>query len=67
MDNGSSLIFELPGFNGAAAGAQQMSLAALKGANNTSYYKDDDSLWVKLVVDNTEGSDSASSSIEVTR
>jgi len=67
MDNGSSLIFELPGFNSAAAGAQQMSLAALKGANNTSYYKDDDSLWVKLVVDNTEGSDSASSSIEVTR
>jgi cell migration-inducing and hyaluronan-binding protein len=67
MDKGSSLIFELPGFNSAAAGAQQMSLAALKGANNTSYYKDDDSLWVKLVVDNTEGSDNASSSIEVTR
>ncbi len=58
MDNGSSLIFELPGFNAAATGVQQNSLAALKSANNTSYFKGEDSLWVKLVVDNADEPDS---------
>jgi cell migration-inducing and hyaluronan-binding protein len=44
------VIFELPGFTTAAAGAEQASLAALREASETSYYKDDDTLWVKLVV-----------------
>jgi hypothetical protein len=53
MDDGSWVIFELPGFATAAAGAEQGSLAALRDASDTSYYKDDDTLWVKLVVDNS--------------
>lgn len=50
MDTGSWVIFELPGFTTAAAGAQQSSLAALRNALDTSYYKDGDTLWVKLLV-----------------
>ncbi|MDG1852220.1 MAG: hypothetical protein P8J44_08920, partial [Gammaproteobacteria bacterium] len=61
MDNGSSVIFELPGFTTPAGGRAQNNLDALRQANESSYYKDEESLWVKLVVDN------ASSSIEVIR
>jgi cell migration-inducing and hyaluronan-binding protein len=50
MDKGSWVIFELPEFTTAAAGVEQSSLAALKGANATSYFRDGDTLWVKLVV-----------------
>ena len=53
MDNGSWVIFELPGFKTAAAGAERSSLAALRDASDTSYYKDGDTLWVKLVVETT--------------
>jgi hypothetical protein len=52
MDNGSWVVFELPGFTTAAAGAEQGRLAALRDARDTSYYKDGDTLWVKLVVAN---------------
>jgi cell migration-inducing and hyaluronan-binding protein len=52
MDDGSWVIFELPGFTTASAGEEQSSLAALRESGDTSYYKDDDTLWVKLVVDN---------------
>jgi cell migration-inducing and hyaluronan-binding protein len=55
MDDGSWVIFELPGFTTAAAGAEQSSLAALRDARETSYYKDGDTLWVKLVVANADG------------
>jgi cell migration-inducing and hyaluronan-binding protein len=55
MDNGSWVVFELPGFTTAAAGAQQSSLAALRDARDTSYYKNGDTLWVKLVVANAGG------------
>jgi cell migration-inducing and hyaluronan-binding protein len=55
LDNGAWVIFELPGFKTAASGAEQSSLAALRAASNTSYYVDDDALWVKLVVENTGG------------
>src|SRR5690606_36630827 len=47
MDHGSWVIFELPGFTTAAAGTEQRSLAALRDASDTSYYKDGDTLWVK--------------------
>ena len=50
MDKGSWVIFELPGFTAAATGAPQTSLAALRSATDTSYYKDGKELWVKLVV-----------------
>jgi hypothetical protein len=55
MDQGSWVIFELPGFTTAAAGAERSSLAALRDASDTSYYKDGESLWVKLVVASTGG------------
>ncbi|MGZ5793849.1 MAG: G8 domain-containing protein [Croceibacterium sp.] len=55
MDDGSWVIFELPGFTTAAGGAKQDSLAALRSAKGTSYFKDGDTLWVKLVVDNSAG------------
>ncbi|HEY6456181.1 MAG TPA: G8 domain-containing protein [Steroidobacteraceae bacterium] len=49
LDRGSWVIFDLPGFTTAASGTQEHSLDALRMASNTSYYKDNGSLWVKLV------------------
>jgi cell migration-inducing and hyaluronan-binding protein len=49
MDAGSWVIFELPGFTTAAAGTEQSSLNALRKATDTSYFKDKDALWVKVV------------------
>jgi cell migration-inducing and hyaluronan-binding protein len=50
MDKGSWVIFELPGFTKAVSGTQQGSMDALRKASETSYFKDGDDLWVKLVV-----------------
>jgi cell migration-inducing and hyaluronan-binding protein len=55
MDDGSSVVFELPGFSATAGGAQQASLAALREADKTSWFSDNGTLWVKLVVDNSAG------------
>lgn len=49
LDPGSWVIFQLPGFTTAAAGTSQSNLDALRKANETSYYKDKDALWVKMV------------------
>jgi cell migration-inducing and hyaluronan-binding protein len=49
MDQGSWVIFELPGFATAASGTEQGSLDALRQANETSWFRDRDALWVKLV------------------
>ena len=49
LDKGSWVIFQLPGFSTAAAGTQQASLDALRNASDTSYFKDKDALWVKVV------------------
>ena len=49
LDRGSWVIFELPGFTAAASGTEQSSLEALRTASDTSYYKGNGSLWVKLV------------------
>jgi cell migration-inducing and hyaluronan-binding protein len=51
MDKGSWVTFELPGFTSAAVGTPQDSLDALRAAKTTSYFKDKNSLWVKLVVE----------------
>src|SRR5687767_11141647 len=50
MNQGSWVIFELPGFTRAASGTAQSSLEALRSASETSYFRDGDDLWVKLVV-----------------
>ena len=56
LDAGSWVIFELSGFTTAAAGTEQSSLAALRNAGDTSYFKGNDALWVK-VVSNGNGAD----------
>jgi cell migration-inducing and hyaluronan-binding protein len=50
MDQGSWVIFELPGFTKAASGTEQPNMDALRKANATSYFRGGDALWVKLVV-----------------
>ncbi len=75
MDNGSWVIFEVPGFTAAAKGTQQSSLDALRSASATSYFKSDDALWVKLVNQNVAapaapagpGGPGPANSIEVSR
>jgi cell migration-inducing and hyaluronan-binding protein len=55
MDDGSWVIFQLPGFTTTAGGQQEPSLDALRAAPKTAYFKDGNNLWVKLVVDNKAG------------
>jgi len=55
MDDGSSVIFELPGFTTPAGGAEQPTLAALRDADKTAWFRENGTLWVKLVVDNAAG------------
>ena len=49
LDAGSWVMFELPGFTTASTGTAQSSLDALRKASDTSYYKGNGSLWVKIV------------------
>ena len=50
MAKDSWVVFELPGFANAASGKQQDSIDALRKANETSYFKGPDAVWVKLVI-----------------
>ncbi len=50
MNQGSWVVFDLPGFTAAAAWKQQNSMDALRKASETSYFRDKDDLWAKLVV-----------------
>jgi cell migration-inducing and hyaluronan-binding protein len=69
LDRGSWVIFELPGFTTAASGAPQNSLDALRQASATSYYKGQDSLWVKVVSsgDAGNGAPGGGTSLQVSR
>jgi cell migration-inducing and hyaluronan-binding protein len=49
MDKGSWVVFELPGFTKSASGTQQGSMDALRKASETSWFKNGNDLWVKLV------------------
>jgi cell migration-inducing and hyaluronan-binding protein len=49
LNKDSWVIVQLPGFNTAASGTQQASLDALRKASETSWFKDKDALWVKVV------------------
>ena len=49
MDTGSWVIFELPGFANASSGTEQRSLNALRQAKETAWFRDGDTLWIKLV------------------
>ena len=55
LDSGSWVIFELPAFTTAASGTPQNSLDALRKAGETSYFKDKDALWVKVVSNGDPG------------
>lgn len=56
MEDGSWVIFELPGFaTSTAEGLEQSSLEDLRAAEHTAWFAGEDSLWVKLVVDNSGG------------
>jgi cell migration-inducing and hyaluronan-binding protein len=50
MDKDSWVMFELPGFTTADSGTEQASMDALRKASETSYFRDQNDLWVKLVV-----------------
>jgi cell migration-inducing and hyaluronan-binding protein len=50
MNKDSWVIFELPGFANAPTATKQDSLDALRKASETSYFKGNDALWVKIVV-----------------
>ena len=50
MNKDSWVMFQLPGFSTAASGTKMDSMDALRKASETAYFKDKDSLWVKLVV-----------------
>jgi cell migration-inducing and hyaluronan-binding protein len=50
MNKDSWVMFELPGFTKASSGTKQDSLDALRKAAETSYFKDQNALWVKLIV-----------------
>ena len=69
LDRGSWVIFELPGFTTAASGAPQDSLDALRKASATSYFKDKDALWVKVVSngDSGTGAPGGGTSLQVSR
>jgi hypothetical protein len=49
LDKGAWVVFQLPGFTKATAGTQQGSMDALRRASETSWFKDGNGLWVKLV------------------
>ncbi len=55
MDSGSAVILEFPGYASATGGVEAASMDALRAATETSFFRDGDSLWAKLVVDNEAG------------
>jgi cell migration-inducing and hyaluronan-binding protein len=69
LDRGSWVVFQLPGFTTAASGAPQDSLDALRKASDTSYFKDKDALWVKVVSngDLGTGAPGGGTSLQVSR
>jgi cell migration-inducing and hyaluronan-binding protein len=69
LDRGSWVLFELPGFTTAASGTPQESLDALRKASDTSYYKDKDALWVKIVSsgDSLSGAPGGGNGLQVSR
>ncbi len=73
MDAGSWVIFELPGFTTAASGTEQRSLDALRRASDTSFFKDANALWVKVISNGNgargpgSGGPGGGTSVQVTR
>ena len=53
--DGSWVVLKLHGFTATDKGMAQSSLAALRAAGETSYYKDGDTLWIKLFAEKQGG------------
>ncbi len=66
LEKGSWVIFDLPGFTTAASGTPQDSLEALRAASDTSYFKDKDALWVKVVSSGDPGNGAPGGGTSVT-
>ena len=49
MDQGSWVMFELPGFAKTTTGTELKSMDALRAAKETAWFKSGNELWVKLV------------------
>jgi cell migration-inducing and hyaluronan-binding protein len=64
---GSWVLVKLPGFTSADKGVAQTSLAALRAAGETSYYKDGDTLWLKLFAEKGPGGFNAPPSLTVSK
>ncbi|MFC4255841.1 G8 domain-containing protein [Croceibacterium xixiisoli] len=76
MDRNSFVLFELPGFATTAGGTPQESLAALRAASQTAWFRDGETLWVKLMIEDANqqgavvekiGNITAQATIEVSR
>jgi cell migration-inducing and hyaluronan-binding protein len=69
LDRGSWVTFQLPGFTTAASGTEQSSLDALRKASDTSYFKGEDALWVKVISNGDPGNGAPGSGtiVEVSR
>jgi len=50
LDQGAWVIFELPGYDHAVSGIEQSSMEDLRDASLSSWYKEGNTVWVKLVV-----------------
>jgi len=66
LDQGSWVIFQMPGFNTVDNAAAQNSLDALRKASATSWFKDQGRLWVK-VVSTADGGRGGGGSLQVSR
>jgi cell migration-inducing and hyaluronan-binding protein len=65
--DGSWVVLKLNGFTAADKGAAQGSLAALRAASETSYYKDGDTLWLKLFAEKQAGGFNAPPTLTVSK
>jgi len=65
--DGSWVVLQLHGFADSDKGAAQTSLAALRGATETSYYRDGDTLWLKLFAEKGGGGFNAPPSLTVSK
>jgi hypothetical protein len=63
------VILKLPGLPPAATRSEQGSREALRKAGDTSYFKDKDALWVKVVSagDPGNGAPGGGTSVQVSR
>jgi cell migration-inducing and hyaluronan-binding protein len=65
--DGSWVVLKLHGFTATDKGMAQSSLAALRAASETSYYKDGDTMWIKLFAEKAAGGFNAPPSLTASK